>query len=118
MDKPADILEYFLLFKSNKLIENSNLPGIYVIYQVNTKEAYIGESVSLGERLKQHRTKLIKNNHPNLVLQNAFNSHGLHNFSFLVYHSDLLAHGFFRKEIETFIIQNWPYPVFNNYKIL
>jgi len=102
------ILNYFLAFKTDIVLQRGNVPGIYVFYNKQTKQAYIGETVSIKKRLKQHLTPLKTNKHPNKKLQKAVNQYGLNNFDILCFSSAVLACGFFRKAVENFIIKNWP----------
>ena len=58
--------------------------GIYYIQNKITKQLYIGQSISLHERLLDHKNKLRKNKHHNTYLQNSFNKYGEGNFEFKV----------------------------------
>lgn len=56
--------------------------GIYVITnQVNGK-VYVGKSIDVPNRWRQHKWDLNKNKHGNAYLQNAWNKYGAENFSF------------------------------------
>ena len=46
---------------------------------------YVGSSINLRDRRKQHFTMLRCKRHPNRYLQNTFNNHGEHNFEFKVF---------------------------------
>ena len=54
--------------------------GIYYIQNIKTNQIYIGQSIHLTERLKDHFNKLRKNKHHNKHLQNSFNKYGEENF--------------------------------------
>ncbi len=56
--------------------------GIYKIINTITNDFYIGSSVQLNIRKKQHFSQLINNIHNNKYLQNSFNKYGLNNFIF------------------------------------
>jgi len=58
------------------------LSGIYKL-EIN-KKFYIGSSVSIGHRLKNHRWSLISKKHHNRTLQNLFNKYGIENMLFEV----------------------------------
>lgn len=60
----------------------TKVSGIYAITnQVNGK-VYIGKSISIGRRWKEHKYELRYNKHCNEYLQNAWNKYGEENFSF------------------------------------
>lgn len=54
--------------------------GIYAIYNIITDTIYIGSSVNLYRRTKQHRTDLKCNRHPNEHLQRSYNKYGVDAF--------------------------------------
>lgn len=54
--------------------------GIYKILNTHTQEFYIGSSITLYYRLKQHYKKLITQCHVNFKLQNSWNVYGEKNF--------------------------------------
>lgn len=58
-----------------------NVTGIYCIYS-NDFATYIGQSESVGKRLKQHLSTLRQGKHPNLHLQHAWNTKGERKFTF------------------------------------
>lgn len=58
-----------------------NVTGIYCIYS-NDFATYIGQSESVGKRLKQHISTLRQGKHPNLHLQHAWNTKGERKFTF------------------------------------
>ena len=58
------------------------LSGIYKIYCENTKKYYIGQSVNVINRLKQHLKELKNNKHINKELQTDFNNYGEDAFIF------------------------------------
>lgn len=51
------------------------MAGVYQIYNTETGKRYIGSSINIEERLKQHRRKLKSNKHCNQHLQNAWNKY-------------------------------------------
>lgn len=59
-----------------------NEPGIYEILNIKNNKRYIGQSQKVRARLQKHRRLLIKNEHQNSHLQNAFNKYGIDSFSF------------------------------------
>ena len=58
------------------------MSGIYKIYCITEDKYYIGQSIDVLNRLEQHKRELIKGEHINSKLQNAFNSYGENNFVF------------------------------------
>ena len=56
--------------------------GIYKIFNVINNKIYIGSSINVTRRIKQHIKKLETNNHINSYLQNSWNKHGKENFIF------------------------------------
>lgn len=58
------------------------ISGIYKITCVPTGKVYIGQSIDINRRWKEHLTKLINNNHYNEYLQSAWNKYGESNFVF------------------------------------
>lgn len=69
------------------ILQNSlgayNESGIYCILNISNCKYYIGSSVNIRRRLYNHRYSLCKNNHPNKLLQNAFNKYGVGSFKFI-----------------------------------
>lgn len=47
--------------------------GIYCIINNNNGKMYVGQSVHLSERIKQHFSELKRGKHPNKYLQRDFN---------------------------------------------
>jgi hypothetical protein len=92
---------------------DSYVPGIYAIINVVTKEAYVGETSSLATRLKRHYQDLNNNKHDNTALQNAVNLYGISSFIKRAYSSKTIEILYFRKNYEIFIINSWPYGVYN-----
>ena len=58
--------------------------GIYIIVNLATEEEYIGQSKTIGYRLKNHISLLEKNKHGNSHLQRSWNKYKKENFSFSV----------------------------------
>lgn len=66
------------------------LPGIYMLKHLPTEAAYVGQSVDIGRRYKQHigallghpygNTKL----HHNSYLRAAFNAYDVHEWAFII----------------------------------
>jgi len=59
----------------------NNISGIYKIICINNK-FYIGSSIDIDRRLKEHKRLLKRNKHPNKYLQNCWNKYGEKNFRF------------------------------------
>lgn len=58
--------------------------GIYCIINRINNKVYIGQSLNLQKRFKEHKTDLKKGIHVNTHLQNAYNKYGVENFIFKV----------------------------------
>ena len=56
--------------------------GIYCITNKITNKIYIGSTIDINRRWKEHKKELSKNKHHNLYLQNSFNKYGHKNFNF------------------------------------
>lgn len=56
--------------------------GIYKISNLVTNKVYIGSSVDMTKRMKQHFTKLRNGAHSSIKLQNSFNKYGEASFKF------------------------------------
>jgi len=50
--------------------------GIYRIKNIITSESYVGSSVNIEMRFKQHQRRLKSNKHDNPKLQNSYNKYG------------------------------------------
>lgn len=62
----------------------TNNCGVYKIANTLTGDFYIGSSINLLKRFKEHQNRLIGNRHKNAHLQNAWNKYGEDKFSFEV----------------------------------
>lgn len=60
------------------------ITGIYMIRNLKNEKVYIGQSVNIYKRWREHKSNLNKNKHPNVKLQNAWNKYGDNSFSFSV----------------------------------
>src|ERR1039458_145551 len=58
--------------------------GIYSIYCIANEKQYIGSSVNIKRRFREHRSKLSRNIHTCRHLQNAWNKYGAESFVFNV----------------------------------
>ena len=58
--------------------------GIYMIKNMVNSKIYIGQSVDIEKRWREHRSGLRGNDHDNKHLQNAWNKYGESNFEFTV----------------------------------
>lgn len=58
--------------------------GIYTIKNIVTNYYYIGKSMHLENRFKQHFKSLNENKHYNLHLQRSFNKYGIQNFKWFI----------------------------------
>jgi excinuclease UvrABC nuclease subunit len=51
-------------------------PGIYMVFSRACRTRYIGSTIDLNERFRNHFFKLHKGNHPNRLLQRLFHKRG------------------------------------------
>tara|TARA_R110002126_G_scaffold47605_3_gene133347 strand:+ start:2964 stop:3617 length:654 start_codon:yes stop_codon:yes gene_type:complete len=58
------------------------MKGIYKIVSKNNQKIYVGSSINIKNRWRQHKFTLRKNTHANKHLQSAWNKHGEENFEF------------------------------------
>lgn len=58
--------------------------GIYLIQYLLNGKCYIGQSINVDNRIKEHFRKLRKNKHNNFRLQNAFNKYGEKHFNSII----------------------------------
>ena len=69
----------------NLLINSDDkVVGIYCIKNVISGRMYIGSSINIAGRWKQHRYQLNTNRHENHYLQNSWNKHGEGSFEFSI----------------------------------
>ena len=68
------------LIKENEMKTSSS--GVYSIKNNVNGKIYIGSAVDISSRFRDHIKELRKNVHSNGHLQNSWNKHGEHNFSF------------------------------------
>jgi len=57
--------------------EHEGVSGIYLILWGDFQKFYVGQSVNLFARYRQHISELRKGKHSNIKLQNAFNKYGV-----------------------------------------
>lgn len=62
----------------------AKISGIYKIINKINNKYYVGSSVNVKKRLRDHRSKLNHNKHPNLHLQAAFVLYGKENFNYVI----------------------------------
>ena len=73
-----------LIGKQNINGDDLTLIGIYKIENTKTNKFYIGQSINIHNRWKQHKSALTSNRHHSIKLQNSWNKHGYLNFKFEV----------------------------------
>jgi group I intron endonuclease len=59
----------------------NDVSGVYKIVNVATNKCYVGQSVGIKKRVKEHFRLLRNNKHTNPRLQNSFNKYGENNFT-------------------------------------
>lgn len=60
------------------------ISGIYIILNIDTQKAYIGQSNNVKYRWRKHKYELKSNIHFNSYLQNAYNKYGIDSFEFKI----------------------------------
>ena len=75
-------IDYYKRVKKDRI--NNMISGIYKITNIKTGIFYIGCSTQLVIRFRDHKSTLKHNRHPNGLLQEAYNKHGLDVFKFEV----------------------------------
>lgn len=65
-------------------LKAKNSAGIYAIYCQANEKIYIGQSLRLDKRFKEHRKKLRAKTHINNYLQSSYNKYGEEAFNFFV----------------------------------
>lgn len=58
------------------------LSGIYKIKNVINNKSYIGSSININNRIKQHKESLLKGKHHSIKLQRSYDKYGVNNFKF------------------------------------
>ncbi|QDX94739.1 hypothetical protein EEL30_22110 [Brevibacillus laterosporus] len=66
------------------MISNAKICGIYIIKNILNHHVYIGQSVNIHQRFREHKSRLRNNKHGNGRLQNAWNKYGEEKFIFKV----------------------------------
>lgn len=61
-----------------------NKSGIYCFLNKTNHKRYVGSTINLKKRYREHKHQLVNNKHHSIHLQNSFNKHGIENFEFLV----------------------------------
>lgn len=61
-----------------------NKSGVYAVKLIDDGRIYIGQSVNIDNRLRNHLSSLRHEHHHNKYLQNAFNKYGENSFSFSI----------------------------------
>lgn len=74
--------------------------GVYAIVNLQNDHKYIGQTVALVNRRKNHYDDLVAERHSNKYLQNAFNLYGVHAFEFIVLEYVTKREELIRKELE------------------
>lgn len=64
----------------------NKISGIYLIIHKTSGKVYVGQSVDIYRRWKQHKAYLRNNTHENHILQNTWNKYGENDFEFMIIH--------------------------------
>ena len=65
---------------------NKQISGVYVIHNLITDKYYIGESINIIQRIKNHYDNLWDNKHHNKDILNDMKKYGLYNFEIEIIH--------------------------------
>ncbi len=98
-------------FINNNLFEVANLSGIYTIINRKTNVFYIGESMNIQRRRKEHYDLLINGNHYNKQIQNDCINYGIDSFEFKIIQPHL-SYNSMRTKAELIILE---YEYINHY---
>ena len=71
-------------FEHNGQYQFKDSSGVYAIVNLLNNKKYIGSTHSLRKRFRQHFNDLVKQKHPNIILQRAFNKYGYKHFGFII----------------------------------
>lgn len=58
-------------------VPKSNNPGIYALVNLENGKCYIGKTMNLNQRIKQHLNKLEKGKHDNKEMQEDYNKNSI-----------------------------------------
>ena len=71
--------------KENLLLKDTtSISGIYKIINKINGKYYVGSSIDIYQRWRNHKSQLKRNIHKNPHLQNAWNKYGENNFQFII----------------------------------
>ena len=59
--------------------------GIYRIKNIITNDCYVGSSINIEKRWREHQRALKRNKHRNPKLQNAYNKYGVDSFKYEIF---------------------------------
>jgi len=77
------------------------MQGIYAIRHVESGRCYVGSTVNIERRWKEHRTRIKNGTHPAKHLANAFKAYGLDSFEFVILEECCVSDESVRIERET-----------------
>ena len=88
------------------------IAGIYKISCTANSKFYIGSSINITTRFKQHKSKLDKNCHANQHLQNAWNNYGEDSFTFEILeimqeNSVEIVRSLEQKMLDSYLTEDW-----------
>ena len=77
---------YFIIVNKTivRFLKMNKITGIYMILNHANDKIYIGQSIDIKARWKQHKSDLNNNRHVNKHLQNSWNKFGQDNFEFII----------------------------------
>lgn len=74
----------FLNFNRGNIQTIPSTSGVYIIKNILNNKTYVGSSLCVRRRLKDHLRKLLHDKHGNKHLQSAFNKYGQTSFQFAI----------------------------------
>ena len=81
-------------------MDQEKIIGVYKILNIINLKYYIGYSINIDKRFKQHKKALENNKHLNILLQRSYNKYGIENFKFDFIHIYKTVYEAKKKELE------------------
>jgi hypothetical protein len=108
-----DCFNHLLKHKKQKYQQAPRQAGLYIIYNKQTKQTYIGETSSIYRRLGEHLDTLTTHKHHNYKLQNDWVLNQGRGFFVKYYSCVELENSYLRKKVESILIDTWPEQLYN-----
>ena len=82
------------------MVNQEKIIGVYKIINIINLKYYIGYSINIDKRFKEHKKALENNKHLNILLQRSYNKYGIENFKFDIIHIYKTVYETKKKELE------------------